>query len=173
VAHAPTIDLANVPWEAQEVDRWLRDGNPTLGWRGDPRLSLAVGVLTASRNGVDPRTKKFHRAGDVLARRYEVVRHCEDGTDQRIMQRPLTKLHEIIPALNGIDPRTPAFEPVMDVVEREDAQKQKDVEYKIGQAIGEQREHLWKLVADRQNGLTTFRQMGGSDERSDRNLVKP
>lgn len=160
---AQTIDLGFVPWEAQEMDRWLREGHPTLGWRGDPRLELRIGVLLANRSGFDPRTKKNHQKGDRVAWRWEVWRHNEDGTEARILQRKAGEIAEIIPTLIGVDPRTPGFEPVMDQIEREDDQNHKEKQYAIAQAVGEQREHLWKLVADRQNGKTTFRGMPGSN----------
>lgn len=158
---AQTIDLGFVPWEAQEMDRWLREGNATLGWRGDPRLELRIGVLVANATGIDPRSGKYHRKGDRIAWRWEVWRNCEDGTEQRLLQRKAEEITEIIPSLIKMDPRTPGFENVMDTVEREDAAIQKARADKIGEAIGEQREHLWKLVADRQNGKTTFRGLPG------------
>ena len=160
MAQALEIDM---PYEAQEIDRWLREGQPTLGWRGDPRLSLHIGVQKANRFGYDERARKVCRVGDVVAWCWEVWRHNEDGTDLRLLQRAGSKVVEIIPALIKMDPRTPGFETVMDTVEREDAKVQKDKAYAIGQAHGEHAEHLWKLVADVQNGRSTFRGMPGSN----------
>lgn len=166
-----TLDSSIVPQEAREIDRWLREGNPTLGWRGDPQLSLQLGVLLANKFGYDDRAKRVLRKGDVAAIRWEVWRHTEEGKDTRILQRPVTDLVGVIPALIGVDPRTPGHENAFDKLEKEDAQVQKDKSYAIQQAHGEHAEHLWKLVADTENGKTTFRQIGGSDERSDRNLA--
>jgi hypothetical protein len=56
-------------WDEQyddEIGVRLRDGDATLGWEGDERLSLVC---------------------NVKERRWEVWRHCEDGTDRRIMWR--------------------------------------------------------------------------------------
>jgi len=160
---AQTLDLGFLPWEAHELDRWLREGNPTLGWRGDNRLSLQIGVLKATKTGPDPKTGKVYRKGDTVAWRWEIWRHNEDGTDLRILQRKAEEIDQLIPALIAIDPRTPGHEPTMDRVEREDAIVQKEKAYAIQQAHGEHAEHLWKLVADRQNGKTTFRGMPGSN----------
>jgi hypothetical protein len=158
---AQAIETGAMPYEAQQMDVWLRDGNPTLGWRGDPRLYLSMGYMTATRNGVDPKTKRYAHIGDILAMRWEVWRHNEDGTDLRLFSRQAEALTDIIPTLIGIDPRTPGHEPTMDKVEREDAIVQKERATAIGEAHGEAAEHLWKLVADKTNGPSTFRGMPG------------
>lgn len=158
---AETIELGFVPWEAQEMDRWLKEGNATLGWRGDPRLELRIGVITTNRAGVDPHTKRYQRKGDKVAWRWEVWRNCEDGTEQRILQRKAEEIVDIIPSLITQDPRTPGFEPVMDTVTREHDAAHKERATAIGEAIGEKQEHLWKLVGDSQNGRTTFRGLPG------------
>jgi hypothetical protein len=156
-----TLDLGFVPWEAQEIDRWLREGKPELGWRGDNRLELRIGVLTANINGTDPHTKKYQRKGDRVAWRWEVWRHNEDGTEKRILMRKAEQAVDIIPSLIQIDPRTPGFVPTMDRVEKEAAQVDKEKSIAIREAVGEQAEHLWKLIHDVREGPSTFRQMPG------------
>jgi hypothetical protein len=161
---AATIDqIGGIPHIAQELDGWLKNGKPELGWRGDPRLELRIGVLQAQATGVDPHTKRWQRQGDTVAWRWEIWRHNEDGTDTRILQRPADKMTELIPELIRCDPRTPGFEPVMDRVEKAEAAVERERSRRIQEAVGEQTEHLWKLVADRQNGKTTFRGMPGSN----------
>lgn len=155
------IETATFPWEAQEVDRWLREGKPTIGWRGDPRLELRMGYSVAADNGVYH--GKYKRRGDVVGVRWEVWRACEDGKDRRILAAPAEGLTDIIPRLIGVDPRTPGHEDVMDRVEREDAQVQKEKANAIREAHGEHMDHLWRLVHDRQNGPNTFRGMPGSN----------
>lgn len=155
----PSIELSDVPYEATQVADWLTDGKPELGWRGDPRLSLRIGIVSAQRAG--HHRGRYRRAGEVLGRNYQVFRHNEDGTDTSILSRRLDQWHEIIPALVQLDPRTPGHVPTMQRVERANAieHKQRDDEFR--EAHGEATEHLWKLVADRQNGPSTFRQIPG------------
>lgn len=156
-----TLSLSDVPWEATQVADWLTDGKPELGWRGDSRLSLRVGVLTAQRNG--NHAGRFRTAGTVLARRYEVWRHNEDGTDTLILHRQLNAWHELIPALVQIDPRTPGHKDAFTQVAKANEREHKAAADAVKEAHGEATEHLWKLVADRNNGRTTFRGMPGSN----------
>ncbi len=165
-----TLDVGSLPWEAQEMADWLVNGHPTLGWRGDPRLSLHFSVLKASRSGFDPKVKGWVRKGDVVARCYEVRRHCEDGVTRLIKQVQVDKLVDIIPSLIAQDPRTPNQRPLFDLVVEENDRHDAANTRQIQEAKGEATEHFWKLIADREFGKTTFRQVGGSDERADRNL---
>jgi hypothetical protein len=167
------LTLSDVPYEAIVLEKQLKRGMPTLGWRGDPRLYLEMGVITSNNTGYSRKVNRFVRHGEVLARQLIVMRHCEDGTEQVILRKGLNKVHEVIPALIKHDPRTPGFEEVMDTVEREDNAKQKEVSTQIFEARAQCFEHLSALVGDRQNGRTTHRQVGGFDERPDRNLAKP
>jgi hypothetical protein len=167
-----TLDARSLPWEAEEMAVWLTDGNPTLGWRGDPRLSLQYSVLTAGRSGFDPRVGGYVRKGDAVAHCYEVIRHCEDGVDRRIKQVGVDRLVDLIPALISQDPRTPGQLPLIDRVMAENDAADRAAAQRIAEAKGEMTEHFWKLVADRENGRQTHRQVGGFDERSDRNLAK-
>lgn len=157
------LTLNDMPYEATVLADDLVWGLAAAGWKGDPRLSLRVGVLTAAKNGYDPRSGKWYRKGELLARRYEVWRHLETGEDERIIDRPLHLLHEIIPALVKIDPRTPGFENSVDRVIRENdavhAQRASD----IREAHGEMVEHLWALAHDRSGPKNTFRGMPGSN----------
>ena len=154
-----TIDLTGVPYEAIELDGRLRSGDGVFGWKGDPALSLVVGVLTASKNGY--KGGKHYRKGDLVARRYEVIRHCEDGTDQRVLSRPLELIHEIIPELVRMDPRTPGFRSTFETVNAHNEMHDRANNDAVREAHGEHMEHLWKLVHDRANGPSTFRQMPG------------
>ena len=142
--------------------QWLVKGKPELGWRGDPRLSLHIGVLVAAKNGT--RAGKHYRKGDVVAFRYEVHRHNEDGTDTEILHRAAAQWHEIIPALIDIDPRTPGFKPTMDKVEAANKIEHREAEYAMEQAYGEANEHLWNIVREREGGKTFFGQVQGSKD---------
>jgi hypothetical protein len=173
---ADTIDLGfELPWSVHELDRMLREGDPSKGWRGDPRLSLGMGIVVTEKSGmqVDPDGKtRFHRAGDKVGWNWTVYRHNEDGTDTPILTRKGLDLNLIIPKLIEMDPRTPGHENVMDMVEKADAAVQRAKEQQIAEAHGEHLDHLWRLVDERQNGRHTTRQVQGFDERPDRNLAK-
>ena len=171
-----TLDLGfELPYEVHELDRLLREGYPTMGWRGDPRLSLAMGVITTQKGGYqrDPDgVERFHRVGDKVGWCWQVMRHCEDGTDQILLQRKGLDLNLIIPKLVEMDPRTPGHENVMDMVEKADAAVHREKQNAIAEAHGEHLDHLWRLVDERENGRHTTRQVQGFDERPDRNLAK-
>lgn len=154
------MPVSEAPFEAQQLSEWLVKGKPELGWRGDPRLSLHIGILTAKTHGRSHKTGRFHRAGDVVAYRYEVWRHNEDGTDTELFHREAKDWHQIIPKLVGLDPRTPGHVDTATEIETNNAKIEKDKTTAYREAHGEMAEHLWKLVADRQNGRSTFYQVG-------------
>lgn len=153
------LSLSDIPYEATTVADALTQGDPVHGWKGDPRLSLHVGVIRAAQDGVYH--GKFRRRGDVIGKCYQVMRHNEDGTDLPILQRRLDQWHEIIPAMVQIDPRTPGHVDTMTRVERANTLEEKHRSDDFQEAHGEATEHLWKLVSDRQNGRNTTRQVPG------------
>jgi hypothetical protein len=148
-------------YEGRLLADWLTKGKPELGWRGDPRLELRLGVLEAAKAGT--RKGKYYRKGDIVAYRYEVWRHNEDGTDAEVLHRAAKDWHEIIPALVQLDPRTPGHVDTMTHIEKYNEKIDRDKGRAIAEARGEMTEHLWKLMADRRNGPSTFRQMPGSN----------
>lgn len=153
------LTLSSIPHEMRQLDQWLRTGKPELGWRGDPRLELHIGVLTASKTGLYK--GKSYTQGDVMAYRVEVHRHNEDGTDTPILQRPVEEWHTIIPELVKIDPSSPMFRNTHDLVVEHNAAIDRERGTAIAEARGEMTEHLWKLVSDRQDGPNKFRGMPG------------
>lgn len=152
-----------LPDVVHDVDRWLREGKAEVGWRGDPRLSLEIGLIKTHKAGFCEKTKRYQRAGDVIGWRFEVHRHTELGKDEIILALKGEELYSIFDKLIDIDPNTPGWEPVIDRVMREDERMHAERERAIAEARGEQMEHLWALVGDRQNGRTTFRGMPGSN----------
>lgn len=154
-----TIDIANAPFEAQQLAIWLQEGHPTLGFSGDPRLYVQVGLLVAANTGT--RKGKTFRKGDTVAFRLEVWRHNEDGSDKEIIHRDLDKFHEIIPELNKMRVGGRGFEDTALSSEAWNAKIDKERSDAVRDAQAEMTEHLWKLVADRQNGRTTFRGLPG------------
>lgn len=162
------LELEEMPYVARVVADELTQGAPTHGWRGDKRLSLHLGVLVASSDGY--RKGKWYRAGDPVATRYEVHRHNEDGTDTPLIYRDMDKLHEIIPKLVSMDPATPGHEEVMDIVERDNASVERQNSRDFADSYGGMIDHMWSIMSERE-GKHTIRQVGGRDERPDRNLA--
>lgn len=155
------LTTSTIPPEIERLAGELTQGFAPLGWRGDPRLSLHIGVLEAKEGGT--RNGKWYNRGDVVALRVEVHRHNEDGTDTPILTRPLERWHEIIPELTKIDINSPMYKDVaQQIIDHNDA-LERERGQAIREAVGEQTEHLWKLVADRQNGRTTFRGLPGQN----------
>jgi hypothetical protein len=157
----PTLDVNNAPYEAKLVHHWLINGKPELGWRGDPRLFLGIGVVTASKHGTDPHTGNFYRKGDVVAHAYQVWRHNEDGTDKLVLQRRSDEWERIIPAMVGVDLNTPGRTDVMDDVIKENAAVEKANTDEWAGHYREQTEHLWRLVGERTYGRNTTYQVPG------------
>lgn len=153
------IDFASAPFEAQEVARRLQEGDPTLGFPADPTLECRVGLVVAADTGV--RNGKTYRKGDVVGFRIEVWRHNEDGTFMYIMGRDIDRAHEIIPELAKRRVGGSGFVDGVTEAQSWNDSVEKDRARAVQEAQQEHLEHLWKLVADRQNGKTTFRQMPG------------
>lgn len=144
---------------AIQLADWLEGGKPELGWKGDPRLELRIGVLTAAKDG----TKKgrYYRKGEVMAHRFEVYRHTEEGKDTIILSRSAKDWHEIIPELVKMDPRTPGHESMIDLVDRANRAIEKTQDDMMHDVYGEAFDYTARLAADREWGPSTFRQVGG------------
>lgn len=149
--------------EAPELDRKLREGD-NLFWKGDPRLSLAMGVLTAKRSGYDNKVERTVRKGDILARRYEVWRHNEDGTDTLVGHWRLEEFDRIILDLVAMDPRTPGHVPVEERLAKADAELEKRKSEEFREVAGPMIEHVMLIAHDTTQPKHTFRQVGGLRE---------
>jgi hypothetical protein len=139
---------------------WLVNGKPELGWRGDPRLELEIGVITAAKSGY--RDGKFYRKGDVVAQQFQVWRHNESGKYEQLFARRVSDWLDIIPTLIESDPRTPGFRPVMDRVEEANAKVEAEKSREFQEAWGEMTEHLWSIASETFHGKQTHYQVGGS-----------
>lgn len=154
------LTLDTIPPELHRLADELTNGFAPLGWRGDSRLTLQVGALTVQTGGYD-RKGTWRNRGELAALRVEVVRHNEDGTDTPILQRPMERWHEIIPELVKIDINSPMYKDTTEAVIQHNDKLEAERGQAIREAVGEQTEHLWRLVSDRQNGRTTFRGLPG------------
>jgi hypothetical protein len=157
--------------EAERLDRQLREGDG-LVWSGDPRLSLGVVVMAAPRVMQHPVTGKWLKRGDMISKRYEVFRANEDGTETSIGHWRIEEfdkiMHDVAKMKAGFEGRIPDVEARIDAnnaaIEKENSRQFHDF-------YGAAAEHAMRLAHDRNNPQNTFRQMGGSDERPDRNLT--
>jgi hypothetical protein len=146
---------------AELLDRQLREGDG-LAWSGDPRLWLGVGVLTAPRRMQHPTTRRWLNRGDVVARRYEVWRHNEDGTDTKIGSWLIGEFDRILFDLQQM--RAGAEGRIEDVTVRIDKHNDaldKANSAKVRDAAGAMHEHALLLGHDRGNPRHTFRGMPG------------
>lgn len=118
-------------------------------WSGDPRLELRIGVKTERRS---LRT----------ARRYEVWRYCEDGSEQCIGAWKLIEfpqiLHDIALMRAGAEGR--AVDSVARI-ELANQAKEKANADAYRDAAGPIMDHGARLVHDRTQPKQTFRQVGG------------
>lgn len=156
----PSNDLGYLHGDAPELDRKLREGDG-LAWQGDPALWLQVGVLTAKRPGFDENLKRHVNRGDIVARRYEVWRHTEQGEDVMIGHWKIEEFDKILFDLVSMDPRSRGHVPVEERLLKAEAAKEKEESDKFRDAIGPMLEHQMLLAHDTANPKTKFRQVGG------------
>ena len=136
-------------------------GKPEIGWRGDPRLELHVGILTAERYGFSPQCKRYVNKGELMAKRWEVWRHCEDGTDQRIASWEYDKMHDILLDLVKMDPNSPAHTSVEDRIDASNRLKENKLARQYQEKLGEMMEHAGKLHHDTTQPRNVFRGVPG------------
>lgn len=151
----PNSDFGWVRADAPELDRKLREGDG-IHWSGDPDLDLRQGVVEEMRSG--------RPTGKIVARRWEVWRHCEDGVDRMIghwrMEEFDRILYDLATMRAGAEGRTTG---AVDRIDKANDANEKRVWEKGRDAYGEMLEHLAKLWHDRNNPKTVFRGMPGSN----------
>lgn len=175
VTAMPLISLPGIGYirsEDKELDRQLREGDG-LVWSGDPSLELRYGIASAPRRMQHPTTGKWLNRGDMIAKRYEVWTHTPDGEDEPIGHWTIEEFDRILFDIAGMKAGFEGKRP--DVIERIDLANAKVEKAQVDQfrdRYGEMYDHAARLAHDISNPQTTFRQMGGSDDRADRNLQK-
>lgn len=158
--------------EDKELERKLQQGDGLM-WPGDPTLELRYGIASAPCRMQHPVTGRWLNRGDQIAKRYEVWRHTEDGTDEPLGHWTIEEFDRILFDIVGMRASFEGKRP--DVIERIDlanAKVEKANSDKFRDRYGEMLDHAKRLAHDISNPQTTFRQMGGSDDRADRNLQK-
>jgi len=125
-----------------------------MGWPGDPRMYLAIGVME----------KKNRSTGKIVdtGRRYEVWRFNEDGTDTIVGHWHLNERDMIIWDLTRMRSESPGHVDTDLAVDLHNDKLEKDIEDKIIDAKGEMLEHALKLNHDITEGRNVFRGMPGT-----------
>lgn len=133
----------------EALDDQLTQGVPTLGWPGDPKLQVELGVITAGRSGFSPEVGRYVRKGEVVARRIEVWKNTERHGRQQVGRWLLSEYHTIIPDLVKMDPSRPRHKSVEDRIDKHNA----EIEAKQARAhrdvMGELMEHAHSLHSGR------------------------
>lgn len=150
----PNVDTGWLDSRAVEIDKQLRTGDG-IQWSGDPTLYLAQGVVEETRGG--------RPTGKIVARRYEVWRHCEDGVERIIGHWRMEEIDRIIYDLARMRAEAPGHEDIIDTIEKHEVENEKRVWEPYRQSMGALMEHMAKLHHDRNNPKQVFRGMPGSN----------
>lgn len=155
----PNQDLGWLRGDAELLDTKLRTGDG-LGWPGDPRLSLVQGVVEATKRTQHPVTGKWLRAGDIVARRWEVWRECEDGEDRRIGHWRMEEFDRILLDLSGMRLDSPGHVDTLDTIDKHNAAKEDEEMRPFRDNLGEALDRGHRLVHELREGKNTFAQVG-------------
>lgn len=158
--HVPDSDAGWSRADAPELDRKLREGDG-LGFPGDPALYLGQGVVTSRKRQQHPKTGAWLYPGDIIARRWEVWRHCEDGVDRIIGHWPEHDFDRIIFDLAPMRLDAPNRVSSEDAIDAHNAEIEDKNSREAKDVIGEATEHLAKLVHDRTQPRNVFRGIPG------------
>jgi hypothetical protein len=148
----PHDDLGFLRGDAPDLDRKLREGDG-VGWGGDPLLELRQGVVEEMRSG--------RLTGKIVARRWEVWRHMENGKEEMIGHWRMEEFDRILFDLAGMRVEAPNH---VDVIDKIDAANDANMEriWAPGRAkLADMMEHMAKLNHDRNNPRNVFRGMPG------------
>lgn len=133
--------------DTAELVKTLHDGDG-IQWSGDPDLFLSQGVITNQR-------------GDILARRWEVWRACEDGMERMIGHWRMEEYDRIIFDLARMRAETPGHVDTGDRIDAHNAGIESANSQKFRDSAGELIEHAAKLKHDTTEGRSVFRGMPG------------
>lgn len=148
----PNSDFGWVRADASDLDRKLREGDG-IQWSGDPDLDLRQGVVEEMRSG--------RPTGKIVARRWEVWRHCEDGVDRIIGHWRMEEFDRILFDLARMRAEAPGHVDVVESIDKGNAATEAAIWQKGHDAYSEMMEHMLKLWHDRNNPKNVFRGMPG------------
>lgn len=150
----PNNDFGWMRADAADLDRKLREGDG-IHWSGDPDLDLRQGVVEEMRSG--------RPTGNIVARRWEVWRHCEDGVDRMLGHWRMEEFDRILFDLASMRADAPGHVNVVDAIELKNAENEKRIWEPYRQAQGEMLEHLAKLYHDTTGPRNVFRGIPGQN----------
>lgn len=156
----PDSDLQWVRTDAAELERKLQVGDG-MGFPGDPRLFLSQGIVAAAKRTQHPVTGAWLNKGDVLARRWEVWRTCEDGIDRKIGTWRMEEFDRILLDMSGMRLDAPGHVDATESIDAANAKIDKDNSDDIKEHMGEAMEHMAKLHHDTTEPKNVFRGMPG------------
>lgn len=122
----------------QAVDTKLKNGDPAIGWRGDPRLSLQVGQIVTQK-------------GVLIAEKLEVWRHNEDGSDTCLSWWEMHELGRVLWDLRLMDMHSPAYEPALERIDRHNSHTDAERGTEIRDRYGEIAEHFVWVFRNKYN----------------------
>ncbi len=136
----------------EELDRKLKQGDG-LTWGGDPDLDLHMGVITDKR-------------GNVVARRYEVWRFCEDGQERMLAHWRLEEfdriLLDIVMMKAGAEGKVASAEVRIDTA---NAKLEKEQSDKFVEKNFDTLDHALRLAHDTTRAKNTFRGIPGQRDK--------
>lgn len=154
----PEAGLMHV--EAEEMERKLKFGDGIM-WAGDPRLELRMAVLKSPKYHQSPLNGRWYNKGEIMARRYEVWRHNEDGSETRIGSWRLHEFDRILMDLAPMRLESPNHEDTLDAIDKHNAEIEAKHETQIRDNLQEATMHLAEAVRNESGPGVTFAQMPG------------
>jgi hypothetical protein len=152
---------------ADELHWKLKHGDG-IHWAGDERLELGMETQEAQKGGWIEELGRYVRKGQILARRYAVYRHNEDGTFNRIGHWRLEEYDRILFDIAGLRAESPNHEQTSDLIDKaNDAAEQAVTDAYVGVGA-DMLEHRLRIWNDTTQGKNRFRGMPGM-----RDLIKP
>jgi len=158
--YVPNADAGYLHSDAPDLARKLVEGDGIL-WPGDPRLELRVGVLTWPQTCWQPTLGRRVRRGEIAARRYEVWRYCEDGSEQMVGHWRLEDFDRILLELAPMRLDAPGHVSVLDRIDTNNDAMEKANSQRMVEALAAPLEHALKIKHDTTEGRTVFRGMPG------------
>jgi hypothetical protein len=151
----PSDSFGWIRADAADLDRKLREGDG-IQWTGDPLLELRQGVVEKMSSG--------RPTGEIVARRWEVWRACEDGVDRMIGHWRMEEFDRILFDLARMRAESPSHVDVVDSIEAANVENEKRIWKPFRDSQGEMLEHAAKLWHDTNNPKNVFRQMPGRNK---------
>lgn len=148
----PSDSFGWIRGDAADLDKKLRIGDG-IHWTGDPDLDLRQGVVEKMVWG--------RPTGEIVARRWEIWRHCEDGIDRMIGHWRMEEFDRILFDLARMRAESPGHVDVVDSIEKGNNENEKRIWQPFRDSQGELLEHAAKLYHDTHGPRNVFRGMPG------------